>query len=416
MNKTHSSTSINIFLFCVLLAFSQIVFSHARWSLTGLVKPRTNSTGLKEPAPCGGVARTSTPVVLQSGSTVNVQFEETINHPGYFRISFSSASDSGFDENILVPNIPEVPATRFYTQSITLPDIECSDCTLQLIQVMTDRTPSTNYYSCADIQLTTTGTLPPPVNDTTAPLDVGGLSATSGDTQAVLNWTNPNLDFSGVLILQDTNPITGSPAMTTSYSLNDTIDGASIVYLGNDETIIANSLSNGNSYYFKVFSFDASLNYSNGMEINTTLPANPDNIQPVVSLIAEQSQTQTTHIITNAGNVILQAIVTDDNPSDTHQFNWTMTDNRLIDIDKEGSNFTFSPAELEPGIYSIKVEVMDNGVPAKAGNATLSIEIVASTTNTIPATVSSGSLNIVSLLLFLLVINLRHREKRPGDE
>ena len=415
MNKVRPSTSINIFLFCTLLAFSQSVLSHARWSLNGLVKPRTNSTGLKEPAPCGGVARTNSPVILQSGSTVNVQFEETINHPGYFRIAFSSTSDSGFDENILIPNIPEIPASQFYTQSITLPDIECDDCTLQLIQVMTDRTPPTNYYSCADIQLTTTGTLPPPVNDTTAPLDVSNFSANSGDTQATLNWTSPSLDFSGVLVLQDTKTITGSPAMTIRYNLNDTIDGASVVYLGNDETLTVNNLTNGNQYHFKIFAFDASLNYSAGVEDNATLPANPENIQPVVTLTAEQSQTETTRVIKDAGNVILQAIVTDDNPSDSHQFSWSMTDNRLIDIDKESSNFTFSPAELEPGIYTVEVEAMDNGEPAKTGNATLSIEIIA-TTNTTPATGSSGSLNIVSLLLFLVVVSLRLRENLPGDD
>ena len=414
MNKISPPTSINIFLFFTLLAFSQSVFSHARWNLTGLVKPRTNSTGLKEPAPCGGVARTNTAVVLQSGSTVNVQFEETINHPGYFRIAFSSASDSGFDENILIPNIPEIPASQFYTQSITLPDIECNDCTLQLIQVMTDRTPPTNYYSCADIQLTTTGALPPPVNDTTAPLDVGDFSANSGDTRVTLNWTNPSLDFSSVLILQDTNTITGSPTMTTRYNLNDTIDGASVVYLGNDETLIANSLTNGNQYHFKIFTFDASLNYSAGVEANSTLPANPENIQPVVTLTAEQSQTETTRVINNAGNVILQAIVIDDNPSDTHQLDWTMTDNRLIDIDKEDSNFTFNPAELEPGVYVIEVQARDNGVPTKSGSAALSIEVFA-TTNTSPATDSSGSLNIASLLLILLIVSMRLRKNLLSD-
>jgi len=64
MSIKSTGVSVNIILFSALIIFSQSIFAHARWSLTGLVKPRSNATGLKEPAPCGGVARTLTPVVL----------------------------------------------------------------------------------------------------------------------------------------------------------------------------------------------------------------------------------------------------------------------------------------------------------------------------------------------------------------
>ncbi len=398
----------NFFLFCTLLAFSQSAFSHTRWDLNGPVKPRTSATGLKEPAPCGGAARTTNAAVLQSGSTINVQFEETINHPGYFRIAFSSASDVGFDQNILVANIPEVTASRFYTQSITLPDIECNDCTLQLIQVMTDRNPPTNYYSCADIQLTASGTLPPPVNDTTPPQDISRLSETPGDSRATLSWQNPPLDFSGVLVLQDTRTINSTPLTATAYNLNDTIDGTRVIYRGNNETLNASGLTNGNQYHFKIFAFDASFNYATGVAVSSTLPAIAQNIQPVVTLIAEQSQIATTRILTNAGNVTLQATVDDDNPSDTHQLDWSMTDNRLIDIDNADTNFTFNPAELASGLYTIEVNATDNGSPVKTGTASLSIEIISSTTTT-PASASSGGLHFYSLLLLLLLTVLRYK-------
>ncbi len=400
MNKL---PAINIFLFFIFLTFSHSAFCHARWTLTGIVKPRTNATGLKEPAPCGGVSRTATATILESGSTINVQFEETVNHPGYFRIAFSSASDSGFDENILAANIPEITSSRFYTQTITLPDIECSDCTLQLIQVMTDRSPPTNYYSCADIQLTRTGN--PPAGDTTPPLDVSNFSVSAGDSRATLNWQNPALDFSGVLILQDTTAINNSPTASTRYNLNDTINAAQVIYLGNEATHISSSLTNGNQYYFKVFTFDDSLNYSAGIEVNSILPTNPENIQPIVSLTAEQSQTVTTRVITNAGNVTLLATVSDDNPSDSHQLDWSMTDNRLIDIDNVDSSFTFNPTELATGFYTVQVEATDNGVPIKSGNATLSIQVVSSTDA--GSSSSSGSLHFISLLFILLAPALR---------
>jgi hypothetical protein len=34
-----------------------------------------------------------------------------------------------------------------------MPNVNCDNCTLQLIMVMTETNPPTNYYSCADIQL-----------------------------------------------------------------------------------------------------------------------------------------------------------------------------------------------------------------------------------------------------------------------
>jgi hypothetical protein len=402
-------------LFLVFFVFSQLASAHARWSIAGediadsLVAPRTSATGLKEPAPCGGVARTNSPVVLQSGATVEVQFSETINHPGYFRIAFSPAADAGFDQNVLVDNIAEVPATRNYTQTITLPDIECDDCTLQLIQVMTDRDPPTNYYSCADIQLTATGTAPPPGGDMTPPSDVTNFTVTGGDTQAVLSWLNPVSDFSKVLILQDTVSILTAPTDTTNYNVGDMIGSASVIYSGSGATYTAQSLVNGNTYYFKIFAFDSSMNYAAGVEMNVTLAASPGNLAPAVSLISEQSQTVTTRVLQDAGNVIVQVTVTDPNPLDNHSVDWSSTDSRLVDVDLSANNFTFDPSGLAAGNYVVGVEVSDDGVPVQSSTATLIMEVVAppsttsSSNSTNAASSGGGSLNIFALLITCLI-------------
>jgi uncharacterized protein (TIGR03382 family) len=56
------------------------------------------------------------------------------------------------------PPLPGAP--RPYSVDITLPNVECSNCTLQMIQMMTDNPPYTTdalsddiYYQCADITL-----------------------------------------------------------------------------------------------------------------------------------------------------------------------------------------------------------------------------------------------------------------------
>ena len=313
----------------------------------------------------------------------------------------------------MLANIPEVPATRFYTRTITLPNIECNDCSLQLIQVMTDRSPPSNYYSCADIQLTSNGTLPPSTEDIKPPLDVSDFTLVADDSQVTLSWQNPAFDFSKVLIIQDTSQIMAAPVTAVSYNVNDTIGDATVIYLGNDTTSIATNLNNGSQYNFKIFAFDSSFNYSTGIELNTTLPTISDNAQPVVLLTSEQAQIETNRITNSAGNVIIQASVIDNNPSDTHQFDWSMTDNRLIDVDDFASNFTFNPAELEAGTYIIQVNATDNGVPAKVGSAIMSIEIIDTTNvgDTSAKTSSSGGLYLLTLLLYFGITLLRTNAK-----
>ena len=42
-----------------------------------------------------------------------------------------------------------------YQTDLTLPNMTCADCTIQLIQVMLeDPARPKNYYSCADLSLT----------------------------------------------------------------------------------------------------------------------------------------------------------------------------------------------------------------------------------------------------------------------
>ncbi|MBL8950507.1 MAG: lytic polysaccharide monooxygenase [Myxococcaceae bacterium] len=127
-------------------------------------QPRTNDADLKDGnggAPCGGKARNPARVATYTmGQTVQVRWEETINHAGCFIIKVSAANDSNF---VMVANPPHSTTgalPRPYTANVTLPaGMTCSACTMQLIQVMNNTVPcpTTNipagdsYYSCADI-------------------------------------------------------------------------------------------------------------------------------------------------------------------------------------------------------------------------------------------------------------------------
>lgn len=140
-----------------------------------LTYPPPRTASLKD-GPCGAVGsvRGTNVTTLQAGSTITVTWNETIDHPGHYRISFDmdgqdfivppTANDStdGMENVIkdLIPDIQGGTVPRPYTFDVTLPNVECSNCTLQLIQMMTDKPPYTTdansddiYYQCADITL-----------------------------------------------------------------------------------------------------------------------------------------------------------------------------------------------------------------------------------------------------------------------
>lgn len=108
------------------------------------------------------------------GATIELRWNEWILHPGHFRISFdddgtddfvdpSSYTDFYTDPSVLLDNIAPQNDVQQHAATIVLPNIECDNCTLQLMQVMTDKPPFTNdaasddmHRQCADITLTPT--------------------------------------------------------------------------------------------------------------------------------------------------------------------------------------------------------------------------------------------------------------------
>ena len=143
-----------------------------------LTNPEPRTLELKQPS-CGltGSTRSANPTVYAPGETITVTWDETINHPGHYRISFDlegedftippDFDDTSLDENVLFDMIPDGTGSK----QITFPDQECETCTLQVIQMMTDKPPYGDgndiYFQCADIALRA-GTDPiDPVDDGT---------------------------------------------------------------------------------------------------------------------------------------------------------------------------------------------------------------------------------------------------------
>ncbi len=95
---------------------------------------------------------------FQPGETIPMAWTETIDHTGSFRVAFDDdgADRDDFDANVLYEqDDPPNDGGFRWDAAVTLPDIECTNCTLQLIQVMTTGEANDNntYFQCADLVL-----------------------------------------------------------------------------------------------------------------------------------------------------------------------------------------------------------------------------------------------------------------------
>jgi len=146
--------------------------------------PRINNSGLKYPYPCGGYSffGAGQPVTtLRPGLQILV-LQNTVNHriaPSRFAISMND--DNGYDSHVLITHVP-YPASVDVTSNpmlvvLDIPNINCSRCSLQVLNIMTDdiatgaccRYPDNVtstvsgqlcpavYHSCANIIINGTG-------------------------------------------------------------------------------------------------------------------------------------------------------------------------------------------------------------------------------------------------------------------
>lgn len=160
--------------------------------------------------PCGqnNNARTQTVTNFTGGETIGVTFGEYINHQSYYRIALDVDGDDSFpmrpeesvspegDDPATIHPLSDINDTsldvyilQYYTQDegsfmqeveysteVTLPNIDCQNCTLQLIQFMYND-PEPYYFQCADITITATDDTTTTTSTTTG---AGGTTTTDG--------------------------------------------------------------------------------------------------------------------------------------------------------------------------------------------------------------------------------------------
>lgn len=178
--------------------------------------------------PCGG-AGTPTGVVTayKPGDTVTIQIDETIYHPGHYRVALAVNDPSELPaEPPVTPGTSECgstviqsPATfpiladgqLLHSQSfsgpqtfqVTLPkDVTCKKCTLQVLEFMSSHDAPCFYHHCANIAITTDGDagVPPgtgPDASTPAPGGTGGTNDAGSKGASSATSELPTHDDSG---------------------------------------------------------------------------------------------------------------------------------------------------------------------------------------------------------------------------
>src|SRR5712691_11450667 len=125
---------------------------------------------------------------------------------------------------------------------------------------------STNSQSGADTASATV------TIDNQSPANVTGASATAAPTQVTVSWTNPgDADFSSLVVLRKTATVTDVPVEGTTYSVGNTVGTSTVRYVSSSTTFTDTSLTNGTTYYYRIFAKDTSGNYSaTGVEVSAT--------------------------------------------------------------------------------------------------------------------------------------------------
>jgi hypothetical protein len=148
-------------------------------------------------APCGGTsANPGTPsnaiTKVQGGSKLHLKVQETVHHPGHYRVALAvnSRSELPKDPDVMTregargpisvsaaiqnPVRPPILADGLFAHTtrgeevfetdVDIPNINCAKCTLQIIEFMAEHGLNADgdfsYHHCADLQITADSTRP----------------------------------------------------------------------------------------------------------------------------------------------------------------------------------------------------------------------------------------------------------------
>lgn len=201
------ASCLRAFAFAVPLVLSATASAHFE-----LLEPKAadkSTDGGKGAPPCGPAADSGVVTEVTGGTEITVSVNETVTHPGFYRVALSLNSRTELpadnvvkdkDGKVLPPAGPGQSASadflatpkfpvladnlfphtdgtkKMFSQKVLLPNVTCAKCTLQVLEFMAQHGPAYFYHHCADLKITADPAKP--IFDPAAP--AGGAGGTGG--------------------------------------------------------------------------------------------------------------------------------------------------------------------------------------------------------------------------------------------
>lgn len=176
-----------------------------------------------------------------------------------------------------------------------------------------------------------------------------------------------NYMVTGTADASDHNAVAGSFVITTPNQM------VSLPF-----NVLADTLNEGLETI--IFTMTSVTNAVIGSDATHTVSIVEGNIAPVVSLQFRQGGTDVSTAYVSGGTVTVNAVVTDVNSTQTHTYDWSMSNNSLsAPTDTTSSSWTFTPvAGSDPfENFLIDVNLTDSGVPALSNRVSQILSVVA---------------------------------------
>ena len=223
----------------------------------------------------GTDAITAVTVTMAPGTRAGVSLIEITNDAG--SIVYGSVSDPSSDT-------PSIPLTTPITATTTVTQYKIR--VTPKLHVAMPVPPGASYALTASVSSWTGTNAQAGSNgggttitiDNLSPGDVTSATATTGDQQLTVAWTNPaDADLGTILVLRRTgSPVAVTPTEGVRYFVGDTV-GSSIVacvVTAPATSCTDHEVDNGTAYHYKIFAQDTNRNYASGI-VPTGSPVTP---------------------------------------------------------------------------------------------------------------------------------------------
>lgn len=247
------------------------------------------------------------------------------------------------------------------SSSVTVPVVIKDDTTTESNETVTVALASSADYIVAQPNAATVTIMDD--DQPVLPVANFALNQSAGDGSTVLIGVFLNKEATTYPV---TIPYTVSGTATYPADHN-AADDSIVISSGRSATISIDIVDDGlgDPDQKVIFTMGTPTNAQVGVRNTHEITIVEDNKPAMVTLASTQGANNTGLVVTGEGNVTITATVTDPNIVDSHTYDWSLSNNNLVDIpDADPATFVFDPSALANGFYKIRLSVTDNGTPA----------------------------------------------------